>query len=201
MKNFLQLTMQTLFVACLISITAVGAAAQRNANSRALDDANAAKPDDLSVDEKLRRMEELIERQQQDIKQLRSLVEKLAAKDASVAPTPTIAANTESARSAAGEGTSVQPATEPAKKEVTLPDNLKISGDIRLRMESFSNQGFDSPTEATSRNRVRLRARLDITGKFNSKFDWGLKLATGTFTDPISTNQTLTDFMNASHSR
>lgn len=206
MKNFWKLTMRALLVACLTSIAMANATAQRHANDkdrtatdtnesanarRTLDDPNATKPNDLSVDEKLRRMEELIERQQQDIKELRSLIEKLSTKDASVAPTP---ADAGVKMPAADEGTSGQQATQPPKKEAAVPDNIKFAGDIRFRMESFRNQGFDNPVEVASRNRLRVRARLDITGKFNSEFDWGLRLATGTFTDTISTNQTLTDF-------
>ncbi|HXQ72140.1 MAG TPA: putative porin [Pyrinomonadaceae bacterium] len=50
-----------------------------------------------------------------------------------------------------------------------------------------------------SRNRLRVRARLELKTD-NCKdvggpcFDFGLRLATGNFTDNISTNQTLTDF-------
>ena len=191
-----------------------GAAAQQHANNkdrvateadesanarRALDEPNAAKPDELSVEEKLRRMEELIERQQQDIKELRALIERIAAKDANVAPAPMFAANTETVaataeKTLATDGMTPMQKAAPSKEEVPASDRIKFGGDIRFRMESFTNQGFDSPIEAPSRNRLRIRARLDITGKFNSKFDWGLRLATGSFTDTISTNQTLTDF-------
>src|SRR6188474_2545067 len=110
MKNLLKMTMHTLVVACLLSTAMSGATAQQHANNkdriatdaneagRASDDPNAAKPDELSVEEKLRRMEELIERQQQDIKELRSLIERIAAKDANVAPTSKFVANTEAIR-------------------------------------------------------------------------------------------------------
>jgi hypothetical protein len=43
---------------------------------------------------------------------------------------------------------------------------------------------------------MRLRARLQMRGSINDEFDWGLRLATGSFADNISTNQTLTDFFN-----
>ena len=41
-----------------------------------------------------------------------------------------------------------------------------------------------------------MRARLSVKGKINDEFDWGLRLATGSFADTTSTNQTLTDFFN-----
>jgi hypothetical protein len=43
---------------------------------------------------------------------------------------------------------------------------------------------------------MRLRARLQMRGTVNDEFDWGLRFATGSFADNISTNQTLTDFFN-----
>jgi hypothetical protein len=43
---------------------------------------------------------------------------------------------------------------------------------------------------------MRLRARLQMRGSITDEFDWGLRFATGSFADNISTNQTLTDFYN-----
>jgi hypothetical protein len=71
---------------------------------------------------------------------------------------------------------------------------IRFSGDLRFRFESFDNQGFDSMTEAAARRRLRVRGRLALDGTLSKNFDWGIRLASGTFTDPISTNQTLTDF-------
>ena len=46
----------------------------------------------------------------------------------------------------------------------------------------------------SSRQRLRLRARLALRGRVNDEFDWGLRLATGSFPEVTSANQTLTDF-------
>lgn len=82
---------------------------------------------------------------------------------------------------------------------------IKISGDIRLRSESFfglSNNlaSGSNPAalgnELSPRHRMRIRARLALRGSVGDEFDWGLRLATGSFADNISTNQTLTDFFN-----
>ena len=43
---------------------------------------------------------------------------------------------------------------------------------------------------------MRLRARLQMRGTISDEFDWGLRLATGSMADNISTNQTMTDFFN-----
>ncbi|MCC6745501.1 MAG: putative porin [Acidobacteria bacterium] len=72
--------------------------------------------------------------------------------------------------------------------------NFRFSGDIRFRYEGFYNQGFDLPADTGPRNRFRVRVRAGISGRIDNHFDWGLRLSTGTFTDPISPNQTLSDF-------
>lgn len=71
---------------------------------------------------------------------------------------------------------------------------IRFSGDLRFRFESFDNQGFDGLLEPPGRRRLRLRARLALDGALNKNFEWGFRLASGLFTDPISTNQTFTDF-------
>jgi hypothetical protein len=43
---------------------------------------------------------------------------------------------------------------------------------------------------------MRLRARFAMRGVISDEFEWGLRFATGSFADNISTNQTLTDFFN-----
>ncbi len=80
---------------------------------------------------------------------------------------------------------------------------VKFSGDIRLRAESFfglsnSLANGDNPAvlgnELSPRHRLRVRARLAMSGAIGSEFDWGLRFTTGSFADNISSNQTLTDF-------
>jgi hypothetical protein len=81
--------------------------------------------------------------------------------------------------------------------------SMSFSGDLRFRYESLFGQqnavaNPDNPgtlgNELTSRNRLRLRARFAVRGRINDEFEWGLRLSTGSFPDPISANQTLTDF-------
>jgi hypothetical protein len=81
--------------------------------------------------------------------------------------------------------------------------SMTFFGDLRFRYESFYGQqnalaSSDNPAALgntlTTRQRLRLRARLGVRGKISDEFDWGLRLATGSFADMISTNQTLTDF-------
>lgn len=83
--------------------------------------------------------------------------------------------------------------------------SITFSGDVRFRWESFYGQlnalaNADNPTVVgnplSTRQRFRIRARLNIRGQIGKEFDWGLRLATGSFADTISANQTVTDFYN-----
>lgn len=83
--------------------------------------------------------------------------------------------------------------------------SITFSGDLRLRYESIYGQlnalaSGNNPilvgNELTPRQRFRIRARLAMRGEINRDFSWGLRLATGSFADAISTNQTFTDFFN-----
>ncbi|HKR61261.1 MAG TPA: putative porin [Pyrinomonadaceae bacterium] len=82
---------------------------------------------------------------------------------------------------------------------------IKFSGDFRLRSESFfgvsnnlasGNNPAELGNDLSPRHRMRVRARLALRGSIGNEFDWGLRLATGSFADNISTNQTLTDFFD-----
>ncbi len=82
-----------------------------------------------------------------------------------------------------------------------LLGRFRLSGDIRVRGEGFyqSYNGCDAP--CTDRWRARIRARIGLDGKLGENFLGGIALATGTiangnptYTDPISTNETLTSF-------
>jgi hypothetical protein len=80
---------------------------------------------------------------------------------------------------------------------------MTFGGDMRFRYESFYGQqnalasaetpgAFGNPL--STRQRLRVRARFSVQGKISDEFDWGLRLATGSYADVTSTNQTLTDF-------
>lgn len=65
---------------------------------------------------------------------------------------------------------------------------FRWTGDVRVRGESFFQQGV------VDRTRARIRVRFGFDGRLNDDFLAGVALATGVLTDPISTNSTLTDF-------
>ncbi len=68
-------------------------------------------------------------------------------------------------------------------------DNLKMSGDLRLRGEFFDNEDQSSSVD---RWRFRYRLRLQIEAQLPEWARIGVRLASGDG-DPVSTNQTLSD--------
>ena len=83
--------------------------------------------------------------------------------------------------------------------------SLTFSGDLRMRYESFygllnSSANGENPAilgnPLTTRQGFRLRARFAVRGQISKEFDWGIRLATGSYSNAVSTNQTFTDFFN-----
>jgi len=75
--------------------------------------------------------------------------------------------------------------------EVTIRA-VRVHADLR---ETSLAVGIRHPAAQEAADALLVqRARLALDGTINSHFDWGMRVATGIFTDPISTNQTLTDF-------
>lgn len=182
------------FLVCAYSIET--AAQQKSSNTdeppvAANPPANRA-PASTSVEERLKALEQIIERQQREIQALKDMVEVKPR----TSPAQSVATNSQPAATTASEAS--KPAQGDADKRVDELykkfGSIRFSGDIRFRAEPFRNQGFDSAVESPARTRLRVRARLALDGSLNKNFDWGFRLATGLFTDPISTNQTLTDF-------
>ena len=72
--------------------------------------------------------------------------------------------------------------------------NFAFSGDLRLRYEPFFGGGVTTSPAPDSRHRPRFRARFNVNAKFNDEWSGGITLASGDQFDPISTNQTETNF-------
>lgn len=82
-------------------------------------------------------------------------------------------------------------------------DRLKWEGDIRLRYQGdlfadsnaseafFQTIGQSVSNTTEDRHRERIRLRLGLNAKITPAISAGLRLATGTLNDPVSTNQTL----------
>jgi hypothetical protein len=69
-------------------------------------------------------------------------------------------------------------------------DELKWSGDLRIRGEFFDNE---DQTSQIDRTRFRYRLRLGLEAKFANWATVGLRLASGKLDDPVSTNETFDD--------
>ncbi|MEW6170609.1 MAG: putative porin [Candidatus Omnitrophota bacterium] len=103
----------------------------------------------------------------------------------------------------AGEAQQIKTETkEQVKKEITqgksssLPEwvqNIKFKGDFRLRYQyDYAKHlpgNTQTPRNGQHRGRIRLRVGMDT--KINEKLKVGVGIATGTTTDPRSTNITL----------
>jgi len=170
----------------------------------------------VTTEEKLNALEQMLERQNERLDQLQQTIAEqqetirlLAGKVNSQSTAATTMDATATAREVVGPTAEQIPSVEDRLKKVETRVSeigaIKFSGDIRLRAESFfglSNSLANGANpavlgnELSPRNRMRLRARLQMRGSINDEFDWGLRLATGSFADNISTNQTLTDFFN-----
>jgi hypothetical protein len=70
----------------------------------------------------------------------------------------------------------------------SLVGRFRFNGDLRVRGESFFQDGV------ADRNRARIRVRFGFDGKLNEDFIAGVSLATGSLGDPTSTNESLTNF-------
>lgn len=67
-------------------------------------------------------------------------------------------------------------------------ERVTVSGDLRVRSESFFQAG------RPMRHRPRIRVRLGLGTRVHDTVDVALRLASGDPRDPTSTNQTLEDF-------
>ncbi len=71
---------------------------------------------------------------------------------------------------------------------------FSFSGDLRVRYEPFFSGGAKTSPEPVSRHRERFRLRVNANAKFNDELSGGFSIASGDPGDPISTNQTFTNF-------
>ncbi len=167
----------------------------------------------VTVEEKLSALQQLLEQQSLRLNQLQQTVEqqqetiRLLASQLSPAASSAPGATAMRVEPSAGvpQTPTVEDRLKKVESSVSQLGNIRFSGDIRLRSESIFGQSNSLATagnpaafgnELTPRHRMRMRARLTMRGSISDEFDWGLRLATGSFADSISTNQTMTDFFN-----
>jgi hypothetical protein len=208
----------------LLVITAGGVFAQSVAHSTS-EDVIANEPTKMTAEsavnkkpetteEKLSALEQLLERQSRRLDQMQqTIAEQQETIRLLVGRLNPVEAITPSSTTLAADAIQSKPAQAPAiedrlKKVETRVSELgaiKFSGDIRLRSESIFGQSNTLANGAnpavlgndlSPRHRLRIRARLQMRGIISEEFDWGLRIASGSFADNISNNQTLTDFFN-----
>jgi hypothetical protein len=151
--------------------------------------------------QRLDRLQQTISEQQETI---RLLAAKVNSNEAPSSAAPTATGQAGVAPQAVKTPT-VDDRLKTVESRISELSAIKFSGDIRLRSESIFGQSNslangNNPAvlgnDLSPRHRMRLRARLQMRGSIGKEFDWGLRFATGSFGDNISTNQTMTDFFN-----
>ena len=87
-------------------------------------------------------------------------------------------------------------------------DRFRFDGEVRLGYQrdmfddgnapelNFQAQGQNINNTLEDRSRTRLRARLGVTARVTQDLSAGLRLTTGSSSDPVSTNQTLGNYGN-----
>lgn len=95
------------------------------------------------------------------------------------------------AASAASTASLLQSQSKSEQVQLQTVQNLvgrfRLSGDIRVRGENYTQDGTQD------RNRARVRVRLGLDGQLNEDFVGGVAIATGSQGDPTTTNETLTN--------
>jgi hypothetical protein len=136
----------------------------------------------MTTEQRLRALENLVQQQQQEIKQLRGELKQQNAL-----------------------GTATQQQAERAEEQAKATDKKATAalpqwvnkftpfGDLRIRDESFYDQqtAKSNGSVTHARNRVRLRARVGVKYTYSDELSATVRLASGNPNDPISTNQTL----------
>jgi hypothetical protein len=95
------------------------------------------------------------------------------------------------AAAASSQATLLQKQNKNEQAQLATLQNLvgrfRLSGDIRVRGENYTQDGTQD------RNRARVRVRLGLDGQLNEDFVGGIAIATGSQGDPTTTNETLTN--------
>ena len=145
---------------------------------------------ETNEEKRLRLLEQQLQRQAEEIKELRKeLLQQKAVGQATEGR----------AEEAAQNADKVKAGLDQAKKSFSLPDWLNrttVFGDVRYRHEGFYNQPAVSGQDVTARNRERIRARLGVRVAFGDELAATIRGASGNINDPISTNETLTGNFN-----
>jgi hypothetical protein len=144
---------------------------------------------ETSAEQRIRILEEQLRRTQQQIQELKAMMEQQKA----------IGQATQKQVQDAAEQAKAASAEVAKKPAVDLADWMKrttVFGDVRGRHEGFYHQPHVKNADTTARNRERVRARLGARVAFSDELSATIRGASGNINDPISTNETLTGNFN-----
>src|SRR5690242_8556383 len=135
---------------------------------------------DTAQEKRLRDLEELLRRTQDEVKQLRREMDQQKV----------ITRATEEQVQHANDTADLAKA-----KTSKLPgwlNSVTPFGDVRFRHEGFYHQPHLEGQDVNANNRERIRARVGLRVNYGDEVGATVRLATGNINDPISTNQTET---------
>jgi len=208
-----------LFGVLILSASVSGSQTTPKTNSTAKQHAVSAK-DVKELRDALAALQQQTEQQRQQIEQLRSQLQQLIdANQQSTAAAQKSQSGVEQAQSTAAQAQQsaaesqrvadqasanaveaqtglalVHSKSQEEGKKISALENVlgrfRLGGDIRVRAESFFQDGIPD------RNRARLRVRFGVDGKLNEDVTGGFYIATGSLGDPTTTNETLTNFFD-----
>lgn len=197
---------------CLAQAAPTGSTSPKKKTSRPV-----AKKAPAATVEDIQQLREMLERQQQQIQQMQQQMAQRdqqlqqtqqqladaqsAAKDAQAKVTQVEASANENKEGVAqvkndvndirGNMTSQVVNAQDEQKRLSelagLVGRFRFAGDVRVRYENFFQEN------AQDRNRFRYRLRFGVDGKLNEDFLAGIYIASGSLTDPTSTNQTMSN--------
>jgi len=165
--------------------------------------------DSSEVLAELQQLRQLIEEQKRQLEEQRAMLgaqqaklEELEARSNTAPPTASGAAPAAAPAALEAKVDAVAAAQDDLSKRVQAAEGriksigpFSFSGDLRARFEPFYGGGAKSSPAPQDRNRFRYRLRVNATAKFNDEFAGGFSIASGDPGDPISTNQTMTNFL------
>ncbi len=214
MNLFTIIRLMFTFVIFSCGVTVLGQTAVSNTNETATAQNTNSKSEKSELNEviqllreqqrELERLRLKIDEQSKTIEELRQRVDKNESSLTKNVPEPSTSSSSPRPDDTNARLSKVEEQTKKNTDAITTQiGSIRFSGDIRIRYDAIYNQlnaqpNADNPAifgnEISSRQRFRFRARFGMRGQIGDTIEWGIRFASGTPANPVSTNQTFTDF-------
>lgn len=145
----------------------------------------------------LKKMQKQMNEMQSTIQAQNEKIHQLEAARMSEAPQPSAETQSSTGSATMSDADFQKSLKDNVGESIPWMKGLKFGGDLRLRMENFmyTEKNNDAGSTGTiadrERNRYRIRLRFGFEKDYGDDWKVGFRLATGSATDPTSTNVTL----------